>query len=147
LPGPEAIRELGWACDLHETGLMLSHHDHHRHSAYLVAHVDAPGFSQSQQRRIADLVLAQRGGLRKVENQLGNDDFAWQVMALRLAAIECHARGSAEGLSPLLRRDGNIANLTLAPSWATTHPRTLHLLREEAQAWQKLDSLRLTLTA
>jgi exopolyphosphatase/guanosine-5'-triphosphate,3'-diphosphate pyrophosphatase len=147
LPGPEALRELGWACDLHETGLMLSHHDHHRHSAYLVAHVDAPGFSQSQQRRIADLVLAQRGGLRKVENQLGSVDFAWQVMALRLSAIVCHARGSADGLSPLLRRDGNIANLSLAPSWATTHPRTLHLLREEAQAWQKLDSLRLTLTA
>ena len=49
---------------------MISHHDHHRHSAYVLAHVDAPGFSQSQLRRIADLVLGQRGGLRKLEARL-----------------------------------------------------------------------------
>ena len=36
-------RELAWACALHEMGLMVSHHDHHRHSAYLLTHVDAPG--------------------------------------------------------------------------------------------------------
>ena len=39
----ETRRELGWACALHELGLMVSHHDHHRHSAYLLAHVDARG--------------------------------------------------------------------------------------------------------
>ena len=91
--GNEVRRELAWACALHEIGLMVSHHDHHRHSAYLLAHVDAPGFSQSQQRRIGDLVLAQRGGLRKIEPQLANEGFAWQVLCLRLAAIKCHARG------------------------------------------------------
>ena len=75
---------------------MVSHHDHHRHSAYLLAHVDAPGFSQSQQRRIGDLVLGQRGGLRKVEPQLASETFAWQVLCLRLAVIKCHARGEAD---------------------------------------------------
>jgi exopolyphosphatase/guanosine-5'-triphosphate,3'-diphosphate pyrophosphatase len=65
--GADARRELLWACALHEIGMMVSHHDHHRHSAYLLAHVDAAGFSQSQLRRIADLVLGQRGGLRKLE--------------------------------------------------------------------------------
>jgi exopolyphosphatase/pppGpp-phosphohydrolase len=63
----ETRRELGWACALHELGLMVSHHDHHRHSAYLLAHVDAPGFSQSQQRRVAELVLGHRGSLRKLD--------------------------------------------------------------------------------
>jgi exopolyphosphatase/guanosine-5'-triphosphate,3'-diphosphate pyrophosphatase len=143
--GPEALHELGWACDLHETGLMLSHHDHHRHSAYLVAHIDAPGFSQSQQRRIADLVLAQRGGLRKVETLLGNDEFAWQAMVLRLAVIVCHARGTADGMTPTLSREGDVARLALLPAWTQTHPRTLHLLREEAQAWARMGSLRLVL--
>ena len=51
--------------------MMVSHHDHHRHSAYLVANVDAAGFSQSQQRRIGELVLGQRGGLRKLEARPG----------------------------------------------------------------------------
>jgi exopolyphosphatase/guanosine-5'-triphosphate,3'-diphosphate pyrophosphatase len=95
-PDPEMRRELAWACALHEVGLMVSHHDHHRHSAYLLGHVDAPGFSQSQQRRIGDLVLGQRGGLRKMEPLLASETFAWQVLCLRLAVIKCHARGEAD---------------------------------------------------
>ena len=80
-------RELGWAAALHEIGMMVSHHDHHRHSAYLVGHVDAPGFSQTQQRRLADLVLAHRGGLRKVEAALVDSALVWQGLALRLAVL------------------------------------------------------------
>src|SRR6185436_16872469 len=87
--GADARRELLWACALHEIGMMVSHHDHHRHSAYLLSHVDAAGFSQSQLRRIAELVLGQRGGLRKVENALTRDDFAWQLLCLRLGVIGC----------------------------------------------------------
>lgn len=141
----EAQRELGWACDLHEIGLMVSHHDHHRHSAYLMAHVDAAGFSQSQQRRIADLVLGQRGGLRKIEAQLASELFAWQVLALRLAAIKCHARTPVSTKVLRLARDGRHAVLGFDGAWAATHPRTLHLLQEEADSWQKLDAPRLRL--
>ena len=64
---------------------MISHHDHHRHSAYLLAHVDAAGFSQSQLRRIGDLVLGQRGGLRKMEAALQDASFALHLLCLRLA--------------------------------------------------------------
>ena len=141
----EALRELGWACDLHEMGQMVSHHDHHRHSAYLLAHVDAPGFSQSQQRRIADLVLGQRGGLRKIETQMAQERFAWQVLALRLAVIKCHARGAVEPAALRLKRDGKQARLGFRGAWADSHPRTLHLLREEVDAWARQDGLRLVL--
>jgi exopolyphosphatase/guanosine-5'-triphosphate,3'-diphosphate pyrophosphatase len=141
----EALRELGWACDLHEIGLMVSHHDHHRHSAYLMAHVDAPGFSQSQQRRIADLVLGQRGGLRKIEAQLCSERFAWQVLALRLAAIKCHARGLVDPKALRLKRDGRQARLGFRNDWAASHPRTLHLLREEAESWSRQEMPKLLL--
>ena len=131
----DAVRELGWACDLHEIGLMVSHHDHHRHSAYLVAHADAPGFSQNQQRRIANLVLGQRGGLRKLEPVLAGAPFGWQVLALRLAAIKCHARGETDTQALRLRRDGLAAWLDVSAQWVADHPRTLHLLREECVRW------------
>ena len=141
----EALRELGWACDLHEIGLMVSHHDHHRHSAYLMAHVDAPGFSQSQQRRIADLVMGQRGGLRKMEAQLCSERFAWQVLALRLAAIKCHARSLVDPKALRLKRDGRQARLGFRNDWASSHPRTLHLLREEAEGWARQELPKLVL--
>jgi exopolyphosphatase/guanosine-5'-triphosphate,3'-diphosphate pyrophosphatase len=143
----EVLLELGWACDLHELGLMVSHHDHHRHSAYLMGHVDAPGFSQSQQRRIADLVLGQRGGLRKLETQLSNELFGWQVLALRLAVIKCHARTQVDIQALRLKRDGKQARLRFLADWASSHPRTMHLLREEEEIWARQDAPRLVLIA
>jgi len=141
----ESQRELGWACDLHEVGQMVSHHDHHRHSAYLVANVDAAGFSQSQQRRISELVLGQRGGLRKLDPALSNPQFAWQAMCLRLAVIKCHARGAIDTRALQLKRDNSTGLLAFSPTWAENNPRTLHLLREEAEGWARHGSLRLVL--
>jgi len=143
--GRDAQRELHWACALHELGMMVSHHDHHRHSAYVLGHVDAPGFSQSQQRRLAELVLAQRGGLRKVESSLMQPDFAWQAMCLRLAIIKCHARGPIDSHAIALRRTGNTATLSWQPSWHEKHPHTHYLLNEEVIAWQRSAILQLEL--
>lgn len=143
--GREARRELLWACALHEIGMMVSHHDHHRHSAYLLAHVDAPGFSQSQQRRVGELVLGQRGGLRKVEASLVQETFVWQVLCLRLAIIKCHARGEVRTDALHLSRQGTQARLDFSADWAASHPRTLYLLQEEVQAWARGGVLKLSL--
>ena len=143
--GAETRRELLWACALHEIGMMVSHHDHHRHSAYVLAHADAAGFSQSQLRRVGELVLGQRGGLRKVETSLVREDFAWQVLCLRLAIIKCHARGDVDATALRLRRDGTTAELAVAAGWSDAHPRTRHLLDEEAAMWARSGPLTLTL--
>ncbi len=143
----EDERELAWACALHEMGQMVSHHDHHRHSAYLMGNVDAPGFSQSQQRRIAELLLAQRGGLRKVEASLATRRFALQALALRLAVIKCHARAEVNPRALALRMRGGVASLRFTEAWREHHPRTLHLLREEAEAWQRQGPLALAIPA
>ncbi len=141
----EAERELAWACELHEVGMMVSHHDHHRHSAYLLAHVDAAGFSQSRQRQLSNLVLGQRGGLRKIDAALADPDFALQVLALRLAVIKCHARGPVDPQAlRLSRRDGEMT-LSHTGQWAAEHPRTVYLLQQEAQAWARSGALRLVL--
>jgi exopolyphosphatase / guanosine-5'-triphosphate,3'-diphosphate pyrophosphatase len=142
----EGARELGWAADLHELGLMVSHHDHHRHSAYLLAHVDAPAFSQTQQRALADIVLGQRGGLRKIEQALTGRRFALQVLALRIAAIKCHARGEVVDDALALEFDGAAqVRLRFGEAWAESRPRTHYLLQEEASAWERGGVLRLVL--
>jgi exopolyphosphatase/guanosine-5'-triphosphate,3'-diphosphate pyrophosphatase len=133
----EARRELRWAAALHEAGMMISHHDHHRHSAYVLSHVDAAGFSQSQLRRIGDLVLGQRGGLRKLEARLQETAFALHLLCLRLAVIVCHARGDVAPGEISLVGGSKQPTLTPAPGWTETHPRALHLLREEVEAWSR----------
>ncbi|MED5619823.1 Ppx/GppA phosphatase family protein [Ideonella sp. BN130291] len=139
--GGEARRELAWAAALHEIGMLVSHHDHHRHSAYLLTHADAAGFSQSQQRRIGALVLGQRGGLRKVEAELASPGFAHQLLCLRLAVIAAHGR-----------HDVDIGGWHLAPAGQAVElrvvgpdPKALHLLREEAAHWQKVQGVELRL--
>ncbi|HEV7577586.1 MAG TPA: Ppx/GppA phosphatase family protein [Caldimonas sp.] len=135
--GGEARRELGWAAALHEAGMMISHHDHHRHSAYLLAHVDAAGFSQSQLRRVGDLVLGQRGGLRKMEAALQDPNFALRLLCLRLAVIVCHARDDAGRAAIALRVGDGAPAVALADAWADANPRAVHLLRDEVDAWAK----------
>jgi exopolyphosphatase/guanosine-5'-triphosphate,3'-diphosphate pyrophosphatase len=142
---PEARRELLWAAALHEIGMMVSHHDHHRHSAYLLGHVDAAGFSQSQLKRLGELVLGQRGGLRKIEDSLAQSGFAWQVLCLRLAIIKCHARGEVELGALSLRRNGAAAQLKFSKAWEQAHPRKLHQIREEVEAWSRAGVIRLEL--
>lgn len=138
-------RELGWAAHLHEIGLMVSHHDHHRHSAYLLGHADAAAFSQTEQRQLAAIVLGQRGGLRKIEASLTDRRFALQVLALRLAVILCHARGPVDARALSLAVDGGRASLSFAPSWAASHPRALYLLQQECEAWIRSGVLTLSL--
>lgn len=135
----QARKELGWACDLHEIGMAVSHHDHHRHSAYLVSHIDAPGFSQSQQRRLGLLVLAQRGGLRKVDDHLHDMHLAWMILCLRLAVIRCHAREvDAHSQITLTRRNMQSALVGWQPARLALSPRTHYLLREEMLAWDRV---------
>ena len=144
-PAPELLRELGWAAALHEMGMLVSHHDHHRHSAYVIAHVDAAGFSTNQLQRLAALALGQRGGLRKMEAQLSDASLLDQLVALRLAVILCHARTPVAAEGPKLSRSGRQLTLLCPKSWSADQARTRFLLKEEAEAWGRTGLLELVL--
>lgn len=131
----ELERELEWVALLHEIGMMVSHHDHHRHSSYLLGHVDAAGFSQSQLRRMATLALGQRGDLIKLAEHLHDKTLMAQVLCLRIAVILHHARVN---LPPHIARiqKGRVKHrLYLQRKWAEQQPRTMHLLQEEQRRW------------
>ncbi|MBB5204279.1 exopolyphosphatase/guanosine-5'-triphosphate,3'-diphosphate pyrophosphatase [Inhella inkyongensis] len=144
---PRAAREqrleLGWTADLHEIGQQVSHHDHHRHSHYLISHLDLAGFSQNQLRRMGLLVLGQRGGLRKLEAELREDSLLWQVLALRLALLCCHGRETPVRPPLKLKRREREITLTLDPAWVRAHPQTEYLLQQELLQWNKSGLLQL----
>src|SRR5258708_10655719 len=58
---------LRWAASLHEIGISIAHAGYHKHSAYVLAQADMPGFSQKEQARLSRLVLAHPGKLPKTE--------------------------------------------------------------------------------
>jgi exopolyphosphatase / guanosine-5'-triphosphate,3'-diphosphate pyrophosphatase len=139
----ERRAEVQWAADLHELGMMVSHHDHHRHSAYLLAHVEAPGFSQSQLRRLGTLVLGQRGNLRKLSAALAEPAWVSQLVALRLAVLLCHARKGQLPQPAGLQRLGRNTVLSLGGSWVQEHAHNLYLLEQERLQWQRSEMGRL----
>jgi exopolyphosphatase / guanosine-5'-triphosphate,3'-diphosphate pyrophosphatase len=134
---PALQRELRWAAQLHELGMTVSHSEYHKHGAYIIANADAAGFSQPQQARLAALVEGHRGRVKKVDAFLTESAFAAQLLALRIAAIVCHARRAPDAGGLKLKRTAAGFSIHLRSTWAEAHPQTVFLLNEEVQAWRK----------
>ena len=128
---------LRWAALLHEVGFAISHNDYHKHAAYLIQHSDIAGFSTPDQERVATLVLAQRGNLKKVSQALEDHEIAAAILSLRLAVIVAHARRAVE-LPSWSVKFGKTIELGLASDWLTKHPLTQYLLEEEAAHWERV---------
>lgn len=133
-----ALRKLAWAAQLHEIGTQVSHSEYHKHGAYILDNADAPGFAVSELQALGQLVLGQRGKLRKLGASLDDETFARQLLALRLAVILCHARRDPEaGALKVVNGEARGFAIGCRNGWAERFPQSAHLLREEVLAWQK----------
>ncbi|MBU1224101.1 MAG: exopolyphosphatase [Gammaproteobacteria bacterium] len=131
-------RFLDWAARLHEIGLSVSHGGYHRHSGYILENADMPGFSRTEQARLALLARAQRGALIKLPAFAAGavpDNDRLLVWLLRQAVILCRSR--AEPHLPNVKAEaGNKRfRLTLPDGWLESRPLTQRALEEEAAHW------------
>lgn len=88
------------AAFLHEIGLAISHSSYHKHSAYLLEYSDIPGFSQVDQKRMAQLMLNHRRKLKadmlEQTCNIGGDQLVYLCLLLRLAVLAHHSRSDQE---------------------------------------------------
>jgi exopolyphosphatase/guanosine-5'-triphosphate,3'-diphosphate pyrophosphatase len=127
---------LSWACRLHEVGVAIAQAGFHRHSAYVIANADLPGFSRPEQARIAALLSAQRGKIAKLEPGLLDDrDFVGLVVCLRLAVLLSRSRRNIENRRFALAREGSEFTLSIDAHWLAAHDLTDYELRQEAAEW------------
>jgi len=126
---------LTWACLLHETGVSIAHSSYHKHSAYILANADMPGFSRMDQARLARIVLAHRGKLSRVATLDENSRDWMLIVCLRLAFILHRARDE-RGVPPisLTRSNGSFA-VSLRDGWLKKLPLTAAALEEEQRQW------------
>ena len=133
-------RKLDWAAQLHEIGSRISHSDYHKHGAYILDNIDAPGFAQPELHCLSLLVLGHRGKLRKLDVDFEDRVFVQQLLCLRLAVIFCHARRDPELADIELNANAvheRLFVLNYPKGWATRFPQSAWLLQEEVVAWQK----------
>ncbi|MEJ2534650.1 MAG: Ppx/GppA phosphatase family protein [Gammaproteobacteria bacterium] len=126
---------LGWAADLHETGLGVSHSHYQQHSGYLVRESDMAGFSQQEQLFLATLVQHHRRPIpaRYADTLPGRlrEPLRRLLFCLRLACILCRTRQDQAIPTFAVERDGQLLTLRLDPDWAMSHPLTLADLEQE----------------
>ena len=91
LQNPNTKPYLGWAADLYQIGLSVSHTYFERHGAYLIKHSDLPGFTQRQQAFLSLLVLNHRKAYQRMKESSAlyhmRGDYRLLSICLRLALL------------------------------------------------------------
>jgi exopolyphosphatase/guanosine-5'-triphosphate,3'-diphosphate pyrophosphatase len=132
------VRFLDWAARLHEIGLSVSHGGYHRHSGYILENADMPGFSRTEQARLALLARAQRGALTKLPAFAAGvvpDNDRLLVWLLRQAVILCRSRAEPRLPDVKVEASSKRFRLTLPAGWLAERPLTQRALEEEAVHW------------
>ena len=133
LAEPESQQLLSWASRLHEIGLSIAYTGYHKHSAYIVAHSNMPGFSVEDQQQLASLILAHR---RKIPPAVLASDAAVRLelcVLLRLAVCLNRNRSPhPRGTFALAVRPRGL-EIRFASGWLDEHPLTRADLEQEAE--------------
>lgn len=142
---PEAAGEdqvdaqaLTWAAHLHEIGVSMAHSSYHKHSAYILANADMPGFSRRDQTRLSHIVLAHRGKLERVQPALCDVRDWLLIFALRVAALLHRARDDGAEPPVLASLIARGFALQVEAGWLAASPLTAAALEEEARQWAGL---------
>lgn len=132
-----ALAVLGWAGLLYELGLCIEYKQAPQHAAYILKHIDLPGFTPAQQQLLAALLLNQRDDfeLAPLQQQGAIDPKLAILLArlLRLAIILCLRRTRGTVPAFTLRAEEETLILQLPANWEQTHPLRISELQQEAQ--------------
>lgn len=136
--GNADAQDLLWASMLHEIGVSMAHSSYHKHSAYILANADMPGFSRRDQTRLSRLVLAHRGKLERVQPDVSDARDWILIFSLRLAALLHRARddGAEPPVSARLSQRG--FHVQVDSAWLSSSPLTAAALVEESRQWAAL---------
>ena len=130
---------LDWACRLHEIGISIAQGAYHKHTAYILANADMPGFSRQEQGWLSNLVLSQRGRLSKMREVFDDDPaLATLAVCLRLAVILHRSRRTLR-LPPLrLGRRGKGFRLEVDGDWLAKNTLVAIALEAERGEWDSV---------
>jgi exopolyphosphatase/guanosine-5'-triphosphate,3'-diphosphate pyrophosphatase len=130
---------LDWAAKLHEIGISIAQGAYHKHSAYILANADMPGFSRQEQGWLSNLVLAQRGKLSKMRAAFDDDPrLAALALCLRLAVIFHRSRRTLELPRIRLTRRERDWRFEVEEAWLRRHSLIDVALEHEKQEWESV---------
>jgi exopolyphosphatase / guanosine-5'-triphosphate,3'-diphosphate pyrophosphatase len=130
---------LDWAVRLHEIGMSIAQGAYHKHSAYILANADMPGFSRQEQGYLSNLVLAQRGKLLKMRAAFDDDpNLATLAFCLRLAVIFNRSRRTLKLPRLAVSRDDRGFRLEIQSGWLADQSLIAVALDAEHAQWDSV---------
>ena len=131
------LRLIRWAARLHEIGISIAQRAFHKHTAYIVANADLPGFSKQEQTELSRLLLGQRGKLAKVAADLkGDPELCTLTFCLRLAVLFFRSRRALDVRQFRAERSGEGFKIVVKAGWIDEHSLTEFGLAAEAAEWE-----------
>jgi exopolyphosphatase/guanosine-5'-triphosphate,3'-diphosphate pyrophosphatase len=130
-------RYLGWGARLHEIGISIAQGAYHKHTAYILANADMPGFSRQEQGWLSNLVLSQRGKLGKMQAAFADDPrLAALAFCLRLAVIFNRSRRDLELPAMHVSRKDKVFRLAIDEKWLEENSLVALALEAEGDHWK-----------
>jgi exopolyphosphatase/guanosine-5'-triphosphate,3'-diphosphate pyrophosphatase len=130
---------LDWATRLHEIGISIAQGAYHKHSAYILANADMPGFSRQEQGWLSNLVLAQRGKLLKMRAAFDDDPrLAALAFCLRVAVIFYRSRRALKLPRIEASRRTRGFRLDVDPAWLDHNSLVALALEAEREQWSSV---------
>ena len=124
------------ASAIHEIGLSVDFRQASQHAAYLVRHLDLPGFTPAQKKLLACLLQNQSGSidlaLLTQQNALPPRLAERLCRLLRLAILFSSRRRDDTLPAVRLQADEDTLHLTLPAGWLEAHPLRAELLEQES---------------
>lgn len=135
---------LKWASLLHEIGIVVNHNNVHRHSAYLIANRDLPGFDFDQQSLLAVLMRHHLKGFKRSDirsiNRYQCRDVLTLVRVFRLAVLLNRSRQATVTPKQLsLSIENSRWHLQFEPDFLANNPLILADLEDEQKTLAMTD--------
>jgi exopolyphosphatase / guanosine-5'-triphosphate,3'-diphosphate pyrophosphatase len=134
----DSLQLLGWAAQLHEVGLSIAYSGYHKHGAYIIQNADLPGFSKTEQYRLAVLILAHRGALDNLSAMTLSETEWAMVFALRIAVLLCRSRIQQILPGMTCQQDKQAFHLFVDGTWLEQNPLTETMLEREVAQWSSV---------
>ncbi|OBT12914.1 guanosine-5'-triphosphate,3'-diphosphate pyrophosphatase [Vibrio sp. UCD-FRSSP16_10] len=134
LAEPVAISLLQTAAQLHEIGLTIDFKKAGQHNAYLLQHLDLPGFTRAQKILLAEVTLRYKDNLCSLPEQhaVSRQSAENILRILRLSVLLTHRRNVSLQPSVELKTQGKALCLYIDANWCLANPLTVAELEIEA---------------
>ncbi|MCW8333094.1 guanosine-5'-triphosphate,3'-diphosphate diphosphatase [Vibrio paucivorans] len=131
---PQGAVLLQTAAKLHEIGLTINFKKGGEHSAYLLNHLDLPGYTRAQKHFLAEAARRYREQLSSLPEQhaLSGTSGKRVLRLLRLAVLLTHRRSCELEPAVTLRAEQDTLTLSIDKQWLESNPLTSAELEIEA---------------